>query len=101
MKLKVSVRLEKLANQARYLMHMLIARDTACWVWLGGGGSCKANEELVDNVQEERHGSKPAHPTRREVTGHNKLAIIARHDHQGRAEAESPCPRVEIVSIQL
>merc|ERR1712176_1659218 len=83
--------------------HNLRCANLLCdfWVRFGGGCSCKANEELVDDVQEERHGGKPADPPGCEVASDNKLTVVARCDHEGGAEAESPCPRVEVVCLQF
>merc|ERR1719439_179120 len=41
-------------------------------------GSSQANQELVDNVEEEAHGHKPAEPARSKVTSDDQLAVVAR-----------------------
>merc|ERR1711865_559162 len=60
------------------------------WISLTVCSLCETVEKLIDNVQEEDHGQEPAHPTRGQVTGDNKLAVIARRDHQGRTDSKVP-----------
>merc|ERR1740117_2294323 len=71
------------------------------WVSLSSCGLCKTIEELVHNVQEEDHGNEPAHPTRGQVTGDNKLAIVAGGDHEGRANAKVPSLAAECCIVDL
>jgi len=52
------------------------------WVSLTVCGSCEANKELKDNVQEEAHRNAPALPTRIEVTTDNELTVVPRDNHQ-------------------
>merc|ERR1711953_459361 len=76
------------ANYSHHLSSLDFALDF--WVGFGVRGSRKANEKLIDNVQEEAHGEGPAHPTWCEVTRDDKLTVIARYNHQSSAHPESP-----------
>merc|ERR1719197_1987033 len=53
-------------------------------------GFRKADEKLIDNVQEEHHGQEPAHPTWGEISSDNELAVVARGNHESRTYAEGP-----------
>merc|ERR1711874_499710 len=46
------------------------------WVRFARSRGGKADEELVDDVQEESHGGEPADPTRSQVASDNKLTVI-------------------------
>merc|ERR1719240_1577554 len=71
------------------------------WVSLSSCGLCKTVEELVDNVQEEDHGQHPAAPTRSEVTGDDEFAIVARCNHEGRADTKVPGLLAEHFVVKL
>ena len=45
--------------------------------------ACSVSEEVLS------HGDGPADPTWCEVTGDNKLAIVATDDHKGRSQPQS------------
>merc|ERR1712083_251449 len=83
--------------------HNLGCANFGCdnWVSFAGGSGRKADKQLVDDVQEESHGGKPAHPSWGQVTCDNELSVVSRHDHKSRTEAQRPCSRAEITSIQL
>merc|ERR1719502_2382444 len=70
-------------------------------VLLSSSGGSQADQELVDDVQEEGHGDEPAHPARSQVTSHDQLTIVARHNHQGSTQAQAPSLGAELRSWQL
>merc|ERR1712113_728481 len=65
------------------------------------GGLAQAHQQLLDDVEEEGHGDEPADPTRRQVTSHGQLPVIAADDHQGRANTQRLCLGIEGRVIQL
>merc|ERR1712028_183905 len=71
------------------------------WVSLVVGGLCKSIEELIHNVQEEDHGDEPASPTWCQVTGDNKLAVVARGNHESRTHTKVPSLAAECCVIEL
>ena len=61
----------------------------------------KANEEIVDAIQKERHGREPARPTWSEVTTNHKFTVVARDDHHRKAYAEDLSLSVERRLVKL
>merc|ERR1712039_725653 len=54
--------------------HNLRRVDLLCNLWVGftGGGSCKAHQKLVHDVQEEAHGEEPTHPSWGQITSNDE-----------------------------
>merc|ERR1711976_1155710 len=76
------------ADHCHELGALDLALDSLICLTVGGGR--KTNKELIHDVEEEAHGQKPAKPARSEVTGDNQLTVVARDDHESRANSKYP-----------